>query len=138
MTETIPSLSIMPTARLSMVPLSLYTITDQDSDWTESTITWNNAPKNTSTPPNGFQPSGTVLLATTVVDSTTAVNGDEISFTEAALTEYLNWAAGQPQELLSPDFELIPAKEEPGYVLFRAKENTDFEKMFFKLHAKLR
>jgi hypothetical protein len=46
--------------------------------------------------------------------------------------------AGQPQELLLPDFELILAEDEPGYLLFRLKENTDFETMFFKLHTELR
>jgi hypothetical protein len=71
--------------------VSLYGIVDNGDAWTESGITWNNAPKNDTASGDGVL-SGTVLLAT--LDMNNSVVGTDYTFADARISEYLNWTAG--------------------------------------------
>ncbi|MFA6960481.1 MAG: DNRLRE domain-containing protein [Opitutaceae bacterium] len=73
---------------------NVYGIIDNADAWNQSTLTWNNAPKNDTASSNGISSTGTVLLGSiTFNPAAVDVNGS-ISFSSAALADYLNWAAG--------------------------------------------
>jgi sialate O-acetylesterase len=123
--------SVLIGAATGMVTLKLYAITDGNDIWNETTLTWSNAPKNRAMPADGFDPTGTALLATAEIDSTTVVNGGEISFTGAALSAFLNWAAGlrgdaygsglaaAPDARITLMISITSATTDPGIYLVR-------------------
>jgi len=87
---------ILHVATPGAATLSIYGIVDNADAWTESGIdgiTWENAPKNNTSSGSGVL-SGTFLLGTVDVASGVAL-GSTISFSSAALSEYLNWTAGK-------------------------------------------
>lgn len=76
------------------VSLVLYGITDNDDEWTELEVTWNNAPKNDTQGDlaKGVKPEGTVRLAELQLN---AMGESELfEFEGEELTKYLNWKAG--------------------------------------------
>ena len=71
---------------------TLHGITDNNDSWTQSGITWDNAPKN-DTSGTGVLSSGTTTLANFSLGSTPA--GENIyTINGSDLDEYLNWKAG--------------------------------------------
>jgi hypothetical protein len=74
------------------VSINIYGIVDNADLWTESEITWDNAPKN-DTGSGSDVLGGTSLLGTVNVASG-VVSGSTIVFSSAELSEYLNWTAG--------------------------------------------
>jgi hypothetical protein len=74
------------------VSLTLYGITDNDDEWTEGWITWNNAPKNDTESVEGVKAEGTVRLAEVQVE--VMGEGEVVEFSGEELTKYLNWKAG--------------------------------------------
>lgn len=75
------------------VTLNIYGITDNNDTWAESTVTWNNAPKNT-TNGNGVISGGTVLLGTVIVGNNAFISNSVWTFSGSAMDQYLNWTAG--------------------------------------------
>ncbi|MDF3055801.1 MAG: hypothetical protein K0R17_16 [Rariglobus sp.] len=77
------------------VSFNVYGITGSTS-WSESTITWNNAPYNSTSSAIALNSSGTVLLGSfSVTLSSVANTTHTFTGTSGALTTYLNWAAGR-------------------------------------------
>lgn len=77
-----------------LVTLYVYGITDSTATFDESTITWNNAPKNDTEHYTNFSSSGVTLLGTITVDSNAVVSGTTVSLSGSALASFLNWALG--------------------------------------------
>jgi hypothetical protein len=75
------------------VTLNIYGIRDNNDTWAESTVTWNNAPKNT-TNGNGVISGGTVLLGTVIVGNNAFISNSVWTFSGSAMDQYLNWTAG--------------------------------------------
>lgn len=79
------------------VSINIYGITDNTALFTESAITWNTSltgQKNDGTV-NGFSSTGTVLLGTISIDSTSlTLANTTVSLSSTALADYLNWAVG--------------------------------------------
>lgn len=83
-----------PNTSTEDVTFNVYGIIDNADTWNQSTLTWNNAPKNDTASSNGVSATGTVLLGSVTFNpATVGVNGS-ISFSSVALADYLNWAAG--------------------------------------------
>lgn len=74
------------------VTLTIHGIVDNQDSWTESGITWNNAPKNDTSSRSALL-SNTVVLGTYTITAGTAAE-TVISFANTDLTSYLNWTAG--------------------------------------------
>jgi hypothetical protein len=72
--------------------LSLYGIVNNADAWTESGITWDNAPQNDAASGNGVL-SGAVKLATLELPTGTTA-GANYTFADEKISEYLNWTAG--------------------------------------------
>jgi len=72
--------------------LSLYGIVNNEDAWTESGITWGNAPQNDAASGNGVL-SGAVKLATLELP-TGITGGANYTFADEKISEYLNWTAG--------------------------------------------
>lgn len=78
----------------SAVSFNVYGITGATA-WSESTITWKNAPYNNTSSAIALNSSGTVLLGSFSVTLSTAVNKTHtLTAISGSLTTYLNWAAG--------------------------------------------
>ena len=71
---------------------TLHGITDNNDSWTESTITWNNAPKN-DTSGTGVVSTGTATL-TNFTFAPVPAGSDTYTISGAGLDEYVNWKAG--------------------------------------------
>lgn len=76
------------------VSFNVYGITGATA-WSESTITWNNAPYNNTSSAIALNSSGTVLLGSFSVTLSTAVNQTHtLTAISGSLATYLNWAVG--------------------------------------------
>ncbi|MBC2603422.1 DNRLRE domain-containing protein [Puniceicoccus vermicola] len=72
------------------IDFSVYGITDNDDDWSESTVTWNNAPKNDTGSRTGVISSGTVDLGSFTIDSSTVTGDQPFSISGEVLDTFLN------------------------------------------------
>ncbi len=79
------------------VRLRLHGIVNSNDTWTENAITWDNAPAaaNSQTAPG----AGTVPLAEVTVDVASRNAGDTVTFADARIAQFLNWAAGRRGDL---------------------------------------
>lgn len=59
-------------------------------NWSETGITWNNAPGNITSSSSGFNSSETTYLGTFDINFNTTSAGDKVSFTSQALINFLN------------------------------------------------
>ncbi|RRJ94937.1 DNRLRE domain-containing protein [Opitutaceae bacterium TAV4] len=83
-----------PGTSTDSVTFNVYGIIDNNDTWDQTTLTWNNAPKNDATTAGGVLVTGTTFLGeVTFTPSATATN-TIITFSSANLASYLNWAAG--------------------------------------------
>ncbi|MDR1279363.1 MAG: DNRLRE domain-containing protein [Opitutaceae bacterium] len=83
-----------PNTSTESVTLNVYGIIDTNDTWDQTTLTWNNAPKNDTTSAGGVLATGTTFLGeVTFTPSSTPAN-TTITFSSANLASYLNWAAG--------------------------------------------
>jgi len=76
------------------ITITIWGIVDNNDSWTETGITWNNAPANDTTSGSDVLDNAsfdTVELATLTANLQPDTS---YSFTDARLTEYLNWTAG--------------------------------------------
>lgn len=94
-TLSLTSSALLGTAgSYTTVSFNVYGITGTTA-WSESTITWNNAPYNNTGSAIALNASGTVLLGSfTVTLSSVANVTHTFTGTSGALTTYLNWSAG--------------------------------------------
>ncbi len=76
------------------VRLQLHAIVDGQDVWTETGLTWNNAPKNATASATGVK-SGTALVATATVESGVLAGGASVVFDDPRIAQFLNWAAGR-------------------------------------------
>lgn len=80
-------------SQTSGTTFSLYGIVDNSDAWTETTVTWNNAPRNNTTSGSAML-AGASLLATLNVSAGAFISGVVYTFADDRITEYLNWTAG--------------------------------------------
>jgi hypothetical protein len=73
--------------------LSLYGIVNNGDSWTETGVTWNNAPQNNTASGTALL-GGAQLLATLDIPASTFIAGNIYSFSDTRIAEYLNWTTG--------------------------------------------
>lgn len=77
------------------VSISFYAITDSTPTFDQSTITWNNAPKNITDNFIEFSDVGTTELGSVNIDTTSStINGTVVTLQGAAFDTFLDWATG--------------------------------------------
>jgi len=104
--------------------LSLYGIVDNDDEWLESTITWNNAPKNDPLSGHEIEPDGTVLLAE--IELAGILHRQPIEFASEELTKYLNWKAG----VLPDAYGTGPANHPAATFIIVASDNSPVARFY--------
>lgn len=78
--------------------LQLHAVVDNTDTWTETGVTWNTAPKNARNSATGIAP-GAALLAETIVNTGGTSGGTPITFSDARIAQFLNWAVGRRGDL---------------------------------------
>ncbi|WP_309380798.1 DNRLRE domain-containing protein [Cerasicoccus frondis] len=76
------------------VTFNIYGVVSDDAAWSESTITWDNAPLNDTVSASGLNPDGTVLLGSFTVD-TSSIGASQQLTISGEFDNYLNWAVGK-------------------------------------------
>ncbi len=93
----LPPGTLTNSAPRNPVRLRLHGIANNADSWSETALTWANAPTKAESLVSPGR--GAVPLAEITVDAGAATGGTRVAFADARLTQFLNWAAGRRGDL---------------------------------------